>query len=61
MASPAAGRTLLLPRAGLPRPDEWRAFVAGIAQLRGQRDFSLVLIDPPGRLLPRTAVARGGG
>jgi hypothetical protein len=40
------------PFPGRPHPDEWRAFVEGIADLRGHRDFSLVLIDALSAFFP---------
>jgi hypothetical protein len=40
------------PFPGRPQLDEWRAFVEGIAELRGKRDFSLVMIDPLAAFFP---------
>jgi hypothetical protein len=40
------------PFPGRPRPDEWAAFIEGIAQLRGQRDFALVMIDALSAFFP---------
>jgi RecA-family ATPase len=40
------------PFRGRPRPDEWRAFIEGIADLRSRREFALVLIDALSAFFP---------
>jgi hypothetical protein len=48
------------PFPGRPRPDEWAAFIEGLAELRGQRDFDLVLIDPLAAFFPSRAENNAG-
>jgi hypothetical protein len=48
------------PFRGRPRPDEWAAFVEGIAELRDRRAFSLVLIDPLAAFFPGRAENNAG-
>jgi hypothetical protein len=43
------------PFPGGPSPDEWGAFVGGIARLRDQREFALVVIDPLTAFFPSRA------
>jgi hypothetical protein len=43
-----------------PKPDEWRNFIEGIALLRDQREFSLVLIDPLAAFFPSRAENNAG-
>jgi hypothetical protein len=40
------------PFPGRPRPDEWRAFLEGLAELRRRREFALVLIDALAAFFP---------
>jgi hypothetical protein len=48
------------PFLGHPRPDEWQAFVEGVAALRERRDFDLVLIDPLAAFFPSRAEGNAG-
>src|SRR5262249_18484896 len=40
------------PFKGKPRPDQWQAFVDGLADLHDRQPFSLVVIDPLAAFLP---------
>jgi hypothetical protein len=40
------------PFRGRPRPEEWRAFVEGVAELHARQDFSLVMIDALAAFFP---------
>ncbi len=48
------------PFAGRPSPDEWGAFVGGIARLRDEREFALVVIDPLSAFFPSRAENNAG-
>jgi hypothetical protein len=48
------------PFPGRPCLEEWSAFIAGIAELRSQRDFSLVLIDALSAFFPSRAENNAG-